>query len=152
MKKKYISSIVLICSFLLILSGSTNSNDQSYKDSKNVLDQVDKKEEAKVVDKKETSEEKIKVTDTKENSQIIKKVTYEEAMGIISKLDDLSFANTAKLSFMDFGTKPQGQEGYSFQVGTNGETSFETIGYYFVSTEGATYKLNIITNEFEPIK
>lgn len=157
MKKKFITGIILICSLSFLMLGCGSSENKSNDKENNISDVITKedKEAPNKVSKTETKvkevENKVDEVETKVEKDSKKVNTSEEAMNKIVALNDLSELKDSKLSFMEFDRKPAGKEGYSFQVGINGETRFETIGYYFVSTEGETYKINLITDEFEPI-
>ena len=77
-------------------------------------------------------------------------MTTEMAIEKIMALSDLNHVRDLKLSFIPNDYKPWDLDGYGFQVGINRDLKFETIGYYFVSSLGKTFK-QIATGEYEPV-
>lgn len=103
-------------------------------------------EAQRVAEEKKKQEEAKKAEEESKNQSM----TPEKAIEKIRGLNDLSHVRDLNLSFIPDDYKPFGLDGYGFQVGINGELKFETIGHYFVSSIGKTFK-QIYTGEYEPV-
>jgi hypothetical protein len=99
------------------------------------------------IEMEKKSEQEVRNEEAENKNQSI---TSEEAIKKIKGLNDLSEVRNLNLSFIPNDYKPFDLQGYGFQVGINGDLKFETIGYYFVSSIGKTFK-QIYTGEYEPV-
>ena len=110
-------------------------------------------EEMNEIEAKRIAEEKKKQEEAEaaEREKEDQSMTPEKAIEKIRGLNDLSYYRDMNLSFIPNDYKPFDLEGYGYQVGINGEMKFETIGHYFVSSIGKTFKLTVVTGEYEPV-
>lgn len=113
---------------------------------KKALEIVDKCEEAIEEEEAKRLADEARIAEEAANQSM----TIEMAIEKIKALNDLSHVRNLKLSFIPNEYKPWDLDGYGFQVGINGDLKFETIGYYFVSSLGKTFK-QISTGEYEPV-
>lgn len=75
------------------------------------------------------------------------KITEDVAMDKVASLEEINYYKDKgiRLSYMASESSEEGMIGYKVQVGINGESKFETLGFYFVdSSNGKVYKSDIL--------